>query len=497
MDGIPRHPESAARDSFDLIVVGGGIYGCALMLEASRRGLRALLLERDDFGGATTRNSLRIVHGGLRYLQRIDLRRHRESVRERRRLLRDFEGLVAPLPCLLPLYGGLRSPWIMHAALTLDGLLSSDRTLAPAQRLPSAVTISPDRVIELFPGVRRQGLRGAALWYDGFMPHAPRVVMEHLHRACESGGVALNYVEARELLVARGRVSGVRARDSESGTDLEFRAPVVVNACGPECRELTRRFDRDRPELLERTLAWNVLLDAEPPPVAIGVAAAERGARTYFLVPWQGRMLAGTGHAPAGRAPRPTVSPTRLNAFLAEISAAVPGLKLGSVLRVYSGHLPGPRQGSDRLATRPVILDHGASNGPSGLWSVSGVKFTTARGVAEAALGRIHPDRSPVELMWDREKAGRRNGCTRFGPGWRPEADDGPWQEDLRRIVSEESVQHLDDLLLRRTSLGDDPRTGRALAARLSEFFGWEEPRRERELERAQTSLAEVGGDEP
>jgi glycerol-3-phosphate dehydrogenase len=467
------------------------------MLEASRRGLHALLLERDDFGGATTRNSLRIAHGGLRYLQHLDLRRHRESVRERRRLLQDFEGLVTPLPCLLPLYGGLRSPWAMRMALTLDELLSSDRTLPAAQRLPSAVTISPDRAIELFPAVRRQGLRGAALWYDGFIPHVPRVVMEYLHRACEAGGVALNYVEARKLLVAGGRVSGVRARDSESGTDLEFRAPVVVNASGPECRELTRRFDRDRPELLERTLAWNVLLDAEPPPVAIGVTAAERGARTYFLVPWGGRLLAGTGHAPAGDTRRPTVSRAQLRAFLAELSAAVPEWKLGRVLRVYSGHLPGPRQGSARLSRRPVILDHGASSGPSGLWSVSGVKFTTARGVAEVALQRIHPDRSPAELVWDREKAGRRTSCTRFGPDWRPEADDGPWQEDLRRVVSEESVQHLDDLLLRRTSLGDDPRTGRALAARLSELFGWAEPRRAQELERAKASLAEVGGDEP
>lgn len=493
---VPRHPESSARETFELIVIGGGIYGCALLLEASRRGLRTLLLERDDFGGATTRNSLRIVHGGLRYLQHLDLRRHRESVRERRRLLRDFEGLVAPLPFLLPLHGGLRTPGILRLALAVDGLLSPDRALPRAGRLPPATTVPPARVLELFPGVRREGLRGGALWYDGFMPHSPRVVMEHLHRACEAGGVALNYVEVRELVVAGGRVAGVRARDGETGTELEFRAPVVVNATGPECRELSRRLERDRPELLEPTLAWNVLLDGDPPPVAVGVVAPRPGARTYFLVPWEGRLLAGTGHAAAGPAPGPTVEPDRLQGFLSELSAAVPGWRLGRVLRVYCGYLPGPRRGEDRLSTRPVIVDHGASNGPSGLWSVSGVKFTTARAVAEAALRRIHPERAPAELAWSRASCARLRAFTRFGPHWRPEADEGPWQEDLRRLVREESVQHLDDLLLRRTSLGDDPRTGRAVAATLAGLFEWGEPRRARELERTKAMLAGSGAGE-
>ncbi|MEJ2083967.1 MAG: FAD-dependent oxidoreductase [Acidobacteriota bacterium] len=105
---IERNPALFSRDSYDLLIIGGGIYGACLSLEASRRGLSSLVLERDDFGGATSWNSLRILHGGLRYLQHLDLKRFRESVAERRWFSFWFPELVRPLPCLMPLYGKSR-----------------------------------------------------------------------------------------------------------------------------------------------------------------------------------------------------------------------------------------------------------------------------------------------------------------------------------------------------------------------------------------------------
>ncbi|MGD2069069.1 MAG: FAD-dependent oxidoreductase, partial [Gemmatimonadota bacterium] len=192
-DVIVRDPAEAAASAHDLIVVGGGVYGTMLTLEAARRGLRPLLVERSDFGSQTTENSLRIVHGGLRYLQTMDLRRFRESVRERAWLLETFPGHVRPLECFMPLYGeGLRRRWVFAVALALNEGLA--RLGGGRNELPPGRTLGPEeagRVLGIVPG---GGLTGAAVWYDAVMEDSERVVIEALHAACDHGARALNYV---------------------------------------------------------------------------------------------------------------------------------------------------------------------------------------------------------------------------------------------------------------------------------------------------------------
>src|SRR5262245_12098444 len=118
---IRREPNAATQIQYDVIIIGGGIYGACMLLEAYRLGLRALLMERDDFGGATSWNSLRILHGGLRYLQTFDLPRFRQSVRERKWFCKNFPEYIRPLPCLMPLYGqGLKRPFILRTALAIN-----------------------------------------------------------------------------------------------------------------------------------------------------------------------------------------------------------------------------------------------------------------------------------------------------------------------------------------------------------------------------------------
>jgi glycerol-3-phosphate dehydrogenase len=470
--GIARRPADEANREFDLVVVGGGIYGAALLLEASFRGLRALLLESADFGGGTTRNCLRIAHGGLRHLQRLDLQRHRESVAERRWLLGSFPELVRPLPCLMPLDGrGTRRPSIMRLALGIDQLFSPRRNagLEPERRLARGAVASAKRVVDRFPAVRRNDLCGGAAWSDAFIPALPRLVIEFLHLAGELGASAINYVEATDLVVEGGRVRGLRATDLESGKEHTYRASTVVNAAGPGCRALAGRWDRDHPRLFEATLAWNVLLDLEPPSAeALALTPPERGSQVYFLVPWEGRVLAGTGHAAVDAPSRdPHVARASMAHFLADLDRAAPqlGLREESVLRIYAGYLPGRRAGTSELETRPTLLNHAAAGGPDGLWSVSGVKFTTARAVADDALGRMFPGRPRREppraaLL---ESSRRRAARARFGPTWRP-GSDPQWREDLRALIAEEAVLHLEDLMLGRTTLADDPRTAREVA---------------------------------
>jgi glycerol-3-phosphate dehydrogenase len=169
---IERAIDQASGADHDLIVVGGGIYGIALTLEAARRGLSALLVERADYGGATSWANLRILHGGLRYLQSLDLVRFYQSVGERRWFLRHFPDLVRPLPCLMPLYGrGLKRPAVFRTALVLNDILSWRRNagVTAAMHLPNGRLTSVAETAALFPAVERQGLQGGTLWHDAVM----------------------------------------------------------------------------------------------------------------------------------------------------------------------------------------------------------------------------------------------------------------------------------------------------------------------------------------
>lgn len=490
-----RDPQGLTQERFDLIVVGGGVYGIMVLLEAARRGLRALLLERGDFGAETSYNSLRIVHGGLRYLQTLDLIRHRESVAERRWFLRHFPELVEPLPCLMPLHGaGLRRPWVFRAALRVNDVLSGTRNAGVTEdhALPASRVLSVKETHAACPGMSRDGLRAAAEWHDAFIPNMPRMFIETLHWACAHGAFALNHVEARGVIATEGAVAGVCATDVISGAELTFHADVVVNATGPWGPAFADACGADRDGLFEPSLAWNVVFDCPPPAAhALAVRTRRPGARTYFLVPWKGVLLAGTGHAgwtKGGAAP--VLPPDLLHAFIGELNEALPSLNLGEadVLRVFAGLVPTGQPGSGELLSRDVIVDHGARGGPRGLFSLAGVKLTTARRVADKALRRAFPSAQARPFAaFPRPAHGEP--APDHSVRWMPEPGDEGWKDALRVAIAGEAVEHLEDLLLRRSSLGDNPARAAALAPEAARLFDWDDGRAQREVARLRHSL--------
>jgi glycerol-3-phosphate dehydrogenase len=482
---IERDPGGACSETYDLVVVGGGVYGVALAFEAARQGLRPLLLERDDFGQHTSWNNLRVLHGGVRYLQTADLKRHVESVRERRWLLRHFPELTEPLACLMPLYGrGLHRPVVLRAALAADHWLSPSRNagLRPDRALPRGRVLSARETLALAPLVQERGLRGAALWYDGRVPDSQRLLIELLRWAVAGGARALNYVEGDGLLCDGERVAGVRARDRLSGELLEYRAPRVVNCAGPWSRELASRLDRDRRELFRPSLAMNAFFELDAPfDGALAVAPPRPGGPTYFLHAWKGGVLAGTYHAP-----RPDVTPDgsaegtpgsgpqerEVEAFVADLDAALPalGLARAPVARLLWGFLPASRAESVALAVREVILEHGAHGGPRGLYSVSGVKFTTARRVAEKTLGIVlRADGGAPRPAADLARPALELPPSAAEMRALLECDPEQGRARILRIARDEAVVRPDDLLLRRTDWGlrtaDAERLGPVVAA--------------------------------
>ena len=494
MGPIVRDLETAAKRRYDVIVIGGGIYGAMLVYEGSRRGLACLLLEKDDFGQHTSFNNLRIVHGGLRYLQNLDFHRFRESYRERSWFLRHFPHLISPLPCMMPLYGnGLRRPAVMRCALLLNDLLSGDRNhgIEKDHRIPNGKVINARTTEELFPAVDRKNLRGAATWYDAYMPDSPRIIIELLRTACGMGAFVLNYCEVMGIATSRDKAAGVDGSDRATGQTVRFEAPVVVNTAGPWTRKLAAKFDADYPELFRPSLAWNLLLDRPALSThALALAPKKPNARTYFVLPYKGKMLAGTGHSPWHSEPSesPLADENLHRDFLADLNQAVPGLNLSTddISHIFTGLLPAKHNGTDKLAVRETILDHSVTGGPKGLVSVSGVKFTTSRLVVEKTLNTIMARYLPGKASKKSAAASGKNllhaqPARRLRTG--SEAQEGFWEE-IRKIISDEAVVHLDDLVCRRTSLWENRENALLMAERVSAIAGWDLPRQKCEIDR-------------
>jgi len=471
MQRIPRQPEISTEAEYDLIVVGGGVQGVFIALHAALCGLRPLLLERDDFGGGVSANSLRIVHGGLRYLQSMDLVRHRESVAERRWHLRNFPDLVQPLSCLMPLYGqGFKRPSTFGAALAMNDVLSMHRNrgVREGRRITRGRILAADTVIEACGLIPSEGLRGGGLWHDAMMLSSERVLIEALVWAVKCGAVALNHVEVTELMNENGQVTGVVGVDRVSGQTLIFKSAKVVNCSGPDCRVLAARWDRDEPKLFRKSLAFNLLFDRRVVSEhALAVSPVGDRSKVYFIVPWKDKLMVGTCHAPASRGYADGRTKEELiQTFLDDINASLPGLNLerGEVRRIYAGLLPAEREGSDKTSHRPEMIDHGKEGGPRGLFSISGVKWTTARRVAADALNLVM-DRRVKPISGNRPPSPLQPEIlSNLG---QVSHDASVLAELLGELIERESVVHLDDLLLRRVA-GLDTDEAMVAAARIA-----------------------------
>jgi glycerol-3-phosphate dehydrogenase len=387
-----RDLDRLATTRFDLLVVGGGIHGLAAAYDAAQRGLSVALVERGDFGGAASFNHLKTVHGGLRYLQSADLKRMRESIVERRTVARIAPHLLTPLPFLMPTYRKLtRSRLAMRVAFLLDATVGYDRNEGVPQRLrlPHGRTLSRGECLRLFPDVRRRGLTGGALWYDYQVRNTDRLTLAFAVAAANHGACLVNYADARSAMVEGGRVQGLRVRDVQTGTEVDVRASLTLNAAGAGAAGVMKAFGADRPWPLLK--AMNLVTSR--PMSGPALASSTDDGRMLFVVPWEGRAVAGTSHSQTPAAPDQTdVSPEELQAFIAEVNEAFPslGLQPADVTLVHRGIVPAARnrRGELDLEGHFHIYDH-ASDGIDGALSLVGVKYTTGRGVAEQAVNVV------------------------------------------------------------------------------------------------------------
>ncbi|HJS89291.1 MAG TPA: FAD-dependent oxidoreductase [Steroidobacteraceae bacterium] len=394
-----RNPARLTATQYDLLVVGGGIYGACAAWEAALRGLRVALIEARDFGAATSSKSLRTLHGGLRHLQRLDLRRMRESVRERREWLRLAPHLARPLSFMLPTHGqGLRGPLVMRAALCVNDLLSADRNrgVRADRRLPRGRILSETAARAALPGLTLDRCNGAAVWHDAVCLDTERLLFSVVSAAADAGADVVNYVRATALLAQRSRIRGVHARDELSGREMEVRARSVINAAGPWVEDwLPAGAGRPKAPMFRASKAFNLLTRPLPFTDGVGLTAPTHGGNsTYFILPWNGHSLIGTRHLRCDPALRSSdVMRDEVLAFLADLNTVLGSHRLTSldVRGVFAGLLPEEEESSGTevaLERDPQVIDHEPAGLP-GLVSVVGVKWTIAPAVAEQAVSIV------------------------------------------------------------------------------------------------------------
>lgn len=342
-----RDPARLEAEPYDLLVVGGGIHGACAAWDAALRGLRTALIERDDFGGATSANSLKTVHGGLRLLRRGAIRLVRQAIRERRTWMRVAPHLVHPLPVLVPTSGGLlEGRAAFRAALTAHRWIEASIPVDPEDPpFPRSRVLGRHECLALFPplnGSRGENVTGGALWYDAQVLDTERLTLAVLQAAAAAGSLVCNYAEATGFLEQGGAVVGVRGLDLERGVPLVIRARMVLNAAGPWSGGVAAMHPRVAGSPARRAdglaLGWNLVLGRTLGAVAVGLRSkrtrggdpAGEGPRFLFLSPWEGVTLAGTAYRVVDRlTAEPRVGAPDVHAFLEDVNDACPGLHLG------------------------------------------------------------------------------------------------------------------------------------------------------------------------
>jgi glycerol-3-phosphate dehydrogenase len=529
---MQRSIETLESGEFDVLVVGAGVQGAWIALRAAEAGCRVALIDRHDFGGATSANSLNILHGGLRYLQHLDFARMRSSIRARREFARQSMRLALPLPCVMPLRTiGIRSPWFLGPALLANDAISFDRNtgVEPAARLPMGRLLSGAACASRVAPLATARASAGALWWDLLSLDSARLVLDTIVAAADAGAVIANRVQALGYLVHDGKVAGIAARDGLTSREFEIRAKVVVNATGPWAGEMSRASGLAT-DFMPRgwcgglNLVFRRSLGIETA-VALSLAVTEtdqaavvrRDSRELFFVPWRGVTLVGTDYLSREEPHEFGEGPPRgsIESFLGEVSGIAPHARLSAadVALAHWGVLPTEAAGSKLPRKAPIVVSGRGAAGADGLVVVIGEKLTSAPVLSQhvlhlalAEMGGAHGRRRDAGARMDSISSSQRLSsvaanatgepaqrlAARYGDRWPEVARHADGQSQLLRpihpdapvlgveivhAIRDEMALGLDDLLLRRLDIGSTGHPGSEVVRRCVEIaapeWGW------------------------
>ena len=407
---MKRDTSKLSTTEFDLVIIGGGIFGSCAVWEAALRGIKVALLEKNDFSHATSANHFKIAHCGIRYLQHADIFRLRESSRERSALIRIAPHLVHTVPIVIPTYGNkTKGKIFLGIGMSLYDLLTSDRNkgIISDNKIKNTKYLNKKEILSLFPNIPQEGLTGGVVFEEGQMYNPPRLALSFVKSATERGADVANYIEATGIIRKGSQVSGVKVKDLISGDIFDIKCKMVLNTAGPWANHLLREgagISIAPPPTFSRDLAFVIPRYFDNP---YGLALTthtkdadsiiDRGGRHLFTMPWRDYTLIGVWHKVFHqRSEKLYVTDEELHNYSKEVNGAYPGIceninkiKVVNMGLTLFGDEDDQKSQKISFGKRSQIIDHEKIDHVKGLITLIGVRATTARGMASKALDLI------------------------------------------------------------------------------------------------------------
>lgn len=424
--------------SFDLVVVGGGINGLAIARDAALRGLSVLLAERDDIGGKTSARSSRMIHGGLRYLEYFEFSLVRESLRERENLLRNAPHLVKPVRLLIPHYEHSTRPrWKIRIGMLLYDLLSFDRSTQ------GHTSLSRSETHLRVPSLNKAGLRGAVEYTDAQVEYSERLCVEMARDAISAGAVILNHTRVTGFDRKNGQICGVLTEGENKGSNNYFSCSTVVNASGPWVNEFLENTGIAGPKLVGGTKGSHIILPNFPGASDIVVHFESIDGKPFFCMPWDNCILMGSTDTFSNENFETLrISNSEKRELLDAVNLVFPTAQLAEqdIITSYSGWRPLPAEDTEdaESVSRSHSIHRHDSVDCSNLYSIIGGKLTTHRSLAEQTVTKLLSDHfTPRPCVTQQRRY----------PGW---IDDSEYEEQYQTLVSEGAESRIASHLLHR-----------------------------------------------
>jgi len=394
---IKRNPANLNQE-FHIVIIGGGITGLAIAREAAERGLKTAIIEKNDFGCATSAATSKLIHGGLRYLENLELGLVRESLRERKIMGNAAPHLIKPLPIILPAYDYSKpGRFIMRIGLWLYDILSFERNFfTPRDKyMPASRWLGRKKILELIPCLKDEGLKGGFLYYDHQSLHPERLSLAFLKTAVSFGAVAFNHMSVDSFATSddddgKKRITAVNATDSQTKKKYIIKGKIFVNCTGPWLDYTLEKVMDEPAAKLQRSQGIHVLSQNICGKVAI--LHRNKEGRHFFILPWMGLSLTGPTDTPFmdhpdTLFPRYKDSFDLVNTVNQSIKDPITPSKIKSII---IGLRPLVSSGSStyKASRKSEIYDHEIDGFP-GLLSVAGGKLTTSRYLGEQTIKKI------------------------------------------------------------------------------------------------------------
>ncbi|KAF5133691.1 Glycerol-3-phosphate dehydrogenase, mitochondrial [Metarhizium anisopliae] len=406
---LRRSAEPDSGNEYDMLIIGGGATGAGVALDAATRGMRVALVERDDFSSGTSSKSTKLVHGGVRYLEKavwnLDYNQYqlvREALKERKYFLQTAPHLSMWLPIMLPLDKWWKAPYYWAGTKFYD-------FLAGSEGIESSYFLTRSKALEAFPMLKQTNLVGALVYYDG-AHNDSRMNVSIAITAALYGATVANHAQVTGLIKDdHGRLCGAEVKDliaaQDGGPVQEFtvRAKCIVNCTGPFTDSIRKMDDQGCKEIVSPSSGVHVILPGYYSPGKMGLLdPSTSDGRVIFFLPWQGNTIAGTTDSPAPISSTPLPDEESIKWILGEISQYLSpeiNVRRGDVLAAWSGIRPLVKDPKAKN-TESLVRNHLVDISPSGLLTCAGGKWTTYRQMAEdcvdAAIKEFQLSPSPV-----------------------------------------------------------------------------------------------------